>query len=1316
MPFHIYLPQDRLRALANNSALPNRTNGAALFADISGFTTLTEGLRNALGSRRGAEELTRRMESVYSTLIGEIERHGGSVISFAGDSMLCWFDEAGIEEEVEERSSAAALAVACGLSLQRAMRVFAKITLPDTSTTALTLKVAIASGAARRFIVGDPNIQRIDALAGGTIARTARAEHLAQKGEVLIDQATADALGDILIVQEWRTDEGTGERFAVIAGLTGSIETPLLSPLDFGSVSPEELRAWLHHLVYEREQTGQGSLLTEFRPCTTLFIRFTGIDFDADEAEWQLNTFIQQVQKMAARHGGTLMDITIGDKGSYAYINFGVLTTHEDDTRRAVKTALELREAARQFGFLQPLQIGITQGTLRVGAYGGQSRKTFGALGDEVNLAARLMTNAAPNEILISSHVYKAVEQQFSFEPRPPLAMKGKAEPLPVFALTGERKQRAIRLQEPTYSLPVVGREAELQILNEKLDLAQQGKSQAISIVAEAGIGKSRLVAEVIRLARRKGFAGYGGACQSDGINTPYLAWKPIWGAFFDVDPSAPLRKQIRALEGELEDRAPERMQALPLLNSVLDLDIPDNDFTRTLEPQYRKSSLHVLLEDCLRAASQDESLLIVVEDVHWIDALSHDLLEELAKALADCPICFVLAYRPPQLTRLQAPRLEALPQFTKIELHELNRAEAENAIRAKLVQLYPAHTGSVPPQLVDNLMTRAQGNPFYLEELLNYLRDRGLDPRNPADLEKIELPDSMHALVLSRIDQLSEREKTTLRVASIVGRLFRAKWLTGYYPELGSFPQVKAALDALESLDITSLDSTEPELAYLFKHIVTHEVTYESLPFATRANLHEQLANYLESVVGATHESPLLDTIAYHYSRSENKEKQREYLRKAGEAAQKSFANEAALEYYGQLLPLLKDAKKETQIHMRRGQVLELMGKYIEAESNYRAALELSKEDAALKASAQFALGKLNRLRGDYEPALDWLARAKQARMTLEDIAGLAQVLIETGMVLWRKGEYAQVREPLNEGLTLARGAGDKQSTAQALNNLGNVVSDQGDDATARALYEESLALRREMGDKSGIAASLNNLGNLVADQGNNAAARALYEESLALKREMGDKWGIAGSLNNLGNVAFAQGDYSAARALYEESLALGREMGDKWGTAMSLYNLGNVAFAQGDYSAARALQAECLTLAREIGDKSDMAYALFVLGLADLAEHRPEAREHILHSLHLRQEMGKQLQQTSSLIGVAGLVLEEGKPHFAAQLLGAVESALKTLNAVAEPDVKFFHEQTLAAVCEQLGEAAFQSAWEAGAAMTLEEAVKFALEKGAG
>jgi adenylate cyclase len=208
MPIHIYIPQDRLRALANNRSLPERTSGAALFADISGFTALTEALRNTLGPRRGAEELTRRMEAVYSTLIGEIERHGGSVISFAGDSMLCWFDElTPFPDREEGTGDGSALGVACGLSLQRMMRAYAKITLPDKSITGLTLKVAITTGAARRFIVGDPSFQYIDVLAGATVTRTG---HLAQKGEVLIDETTANALGDIVNIQERRHDPESG--------------------------------------------------------------------------------------------------------------------------------------------------------------------------------------------------------------------------------------------------------------------------------------------------------------------------------------------------------------------------------------------------------------------------------------------------------------------------------------------------------------------------------------------------------------------------------------------------------------------------------------------------------------------------------------------------------------------------------------------------------------------------------------------------------------------------------------------------------------------------------------------------------------------------------------------------------------------------------------------------------------------------------------------------------------------------------------------------------------------------------------------------
>ncbi|HEX7974714.1 MAG TPA: adenylate/guanylate cyclase domain-containing protein, partial [Anaerolineales bacterium] len=479
MNLHTYLPQDRLRALARGETLPDRTQGSALFADISGFTPLTENLRTALGPRRGAEELTKHLDAVFAALIAAVEGFGGSVIGFAGDAITCWFDET--------HGPAAPRATACALALQQAMTTFAEITLPNGVSATLALKVTVASGPARRFVVGDPQVHYLDTLAGVTVARSSTAEHLAQKGEVLLDEATVQALGRAVTVREWR-GEKKAERFAVLAQFPNQIPLPVW-PASGPLLAAIDLQGWVHSLVVQREQSGHGSFLTEFRPCVALFVRFLGIDFDAAEAEAQLDAFMRHAQTLTRQYESTLMQLTIGDKGSYFYLNLGALSVHEDDPRRAVKIALELQAAASQLGYLSPLQVGITQGLMLVGTFGGPTRRTYGSMGDDVNLAARLMETAAPGEVLVSGYVQKATANDFVFEPRQPLPMKGKAEPLPVFSVTGERQQRAIRLQEPTYALPMVGRQAELQIVNDKLDLTLHGNSQVIGIAADAGMG-----------------------------------------------------------------------------------------------------------------------------------------------------------------------------------------------------------------------------------------------------------------------------------------------------------------------------------------------------------------------------------------------------------------------------------------------------------------------------------------------------------------------------------------------------------------------------------------------------------------------------------------------------------------------------------------------------------------------------------------------------------------------------------------------------------------------------------------------------------
>jgi class 3 adenylate cyclase/tetratricopeptide (TPR) repeat protein len=1172
----VYIPMDRRQALAHGVSLPDRTHGAALFADISGFTPLTEALVRELGPKRGPEELTRHLNLVFDALISELDRYGGSVINFSGDAITCWFDQ-----------DSGLRATACALAMQAAMARFATVTIPSGVSVSLAMKAAVATGAARRYLAGDPEIQIIDALAGAILDHLAAAEHHAEKGEVVLDPAAVAAVGEVVEFAGWRVDAETEQRFGVVARLREQPEPAPWPPLPLDALSEAQVRPWLLPPVYKQLSSGQGEFLAELRPAVALFLRFGGIDYDHDEnAEAKLDSFIREVQGILKHYEASALQLTIGDKGSYLYAAFGAPLAHEDDAVRAGSAALELRALTPMLDFITHVQIGISQGRMRTGAYGGTTRRTYGVLGDEVNLAARLMQAAAPGQILMSRVARQATGEAFAWESLPDMRVKGKAEPVTIFSLVGPKARRAIRLQEPEYALPMVGRDAELALIREKMELAVKGHGQIIGISAEAGMGKSRLVAEVIRLANKQQLIGYGGECQSYGTNTSYLVWQNIWRAFFDLDMDALPEEQAHALETQLARIDPALVPRLPLLNAVLNplAPIPDNDLTRSLDAKVRKSSLEALLVDCLRARVRDAPLFIVLEDGHWIDPLSHDLLEAVGRAIVDLPVLMVLAYRPPDVQHAEGLRVGQLPHFTGIQLADFTTAEAGRLIRLKLEQFFGAQA-EAPAALVERITSRAEGNPFYIEELLNLLRDRGISPRDSRSLEQLEFPTSLHSLILSRIDRLTESQKTTLKIASVIGRLFKAAMLYGVYPHVGDWERLKKDLDAISRMDLTPMDTPEPELTYLFKHIVTQEVAYESLPYATRAVLHDQIGQYVERTVGEGL-AQSIDLLAYHYDRSENAAKKREYLMKAGEAAQAAYANAAAINYYQRVLPLLPRGE-QVPVMRRLGQVLQLTGKWGEAGSLYHQALELAEQlgDRHAWAECQTAIGELLRLQGKYAEASKSLERAQTEFETLGDQGGVAQALKSAGSVSAQQGDYETARALYQKSLAIFRELDDKPNIANVLNNLGVVARFQGNYMLARFLHEEALGIRRQVGNKQYVCTSLNNLGNVANDQGDHAAARVWQEENLALAREIGDRFAIAGALNNLGNVIRALGDYSAARAMYDESLIIFHELGDRWNIAYLLEDLGGLAALEGLPERALRLVGAASNLRVEIG-----------------------------------------------------------------------------------------------------------------------------------
>ncbi|MBI3368651.1 MAG: AAA family ATPase, partial [Burkholderiales bacterium] len=1003
MALHAYLPQDRLRALARGEALPERCHGTALFADIAGFTALTEALTQGSGQRRGVEELARRINAVHQALIAEVERQGGSVIGFAGDGMTCWFDA----DNPDHALAPSLRALGCAQRMQRAMDGFAQ----------LSVKVGIGSGAAQRLVVGDPAIHRIDLLAGATVARAVLAEGLAAPGEVVVDAATAAALPAPL--GEPRPSDG-GEAFYRVDAAppdAPSDEVPMAPP---PSLDLETLRPWVLPFVFERESAGEGLFATDLRPATALFLRLV----QPDENSAALAEQVALAQRTLQQHGGVLLEVTVDAVGSCLYGNFGAAQVHEDDAARALRAALALRQ--RLDDAAGTLQIGLSSGTLCVGGYGGATRRSFGAIGDEVNLAARLMAQARPGEILVSGRVRQAVADEFAFEARPPIAVKGKAEPMPVFAVAGLQQRRAIRLQEPAALLPMVGRAAETAQLARKLAAALGGRGQVLRIVAEAGMGKSRLLAEGIRLARRAGFIGYGGACRMDGIRTPYLVWQGIWTAFFDLDPALPQRRQRQAVQAALHSHAPEHAEAWPLLGTVLGQDWPDTAFTAALQPQDRKSLLEAVLLRCLQSAAQEAA-----EDGMGL------LLVLLARGIEALPVLLLIAQRPADTetdTNAAIDPLATLAHAESIELTGLSPADVEHIVRAKLALLFPERVGALPRELFERIAARAQGNPFYVEELLNYLHDRGLDPREPRALQALELPTSLHSLVLSRMDRLALSQQRGLKAAAIIGREFKDGELHGYCPTLGSAEAVRADLIELDRLGFTPRQPDAPQPSHVFKHLVTLEVSYESIAHDTRIRLHEDYARY---VVGQYPDQlgALAPQLAHHFERALCRDEAGHYLRKAGEQAAAGFANEEALAYFARALQWLApdDEQARFELLMQRQAILDLLGRHAPQRVDLAELERLAPRlDHAVERQAEVAIerARLDIAVGDYAAAragaLAAITAIEADAPTRERASGLLvdALLLET-RALFFAGQAALARPTLERALALARAGG---------------------------------------------------------------------------------------------------------------------------------------------------------------------------------------------------------------------------------------------------------------------------------------------------
>ncbi len=830
---------------------------AVLFADISGFTPLTTRLATRGGA--GAEELSRLLNDYFGKLLALVASHGGEPLKFAGDALLAlWPTPDGDLALATQRAAACALAIQASLFRYDA-----------GGGTTLSLRVSIAQGSAIgvqlrsgdcwHFVVG-----------GAPLNAVALAQAHAQAGDAVVAACAWSALegraaGSAAGGGAWRLERVDGASLVPMR----LPRWPAEALLRIDGYVPEPIRA--------RLAAGHGKWLAELRQVTVLFAQVAGLDHTAPGWPQRLQAVVDRVQPIVGRYEGFLKEIVIDDKGIGLIVIFGLPPfAHEDDTARGARAALELRDAFTVLGHAGA--IGVTTGRCFCGVVGSDVRREYAVIGDAMNIAARLMEAAtkmpAGHRILCDAGTQHGSAARVEFEVSAPVTVKGKDGPIAV-----ARPVRAIdrRISADTQ---IVGREPERAAIRDALQRTAQGSpAGTLLIMGEAGIGKSRLAAELRRDALDAGVAVLHGGGDAIETATPYFAWRKTFASLLGVetldDPAKRRAEVERWLGPALAPRA-------PLLGALFALDGLDTAQTTELTGQMRANATRELLLECLDRAASARPTCVVLEDAHWFDPWSWSLALHASRRVARLQL--TITSRPiPDPVPAELAELQSDQQCTALALGPLSDAETLAIACRRLGAT--ALLGEIDALI----RTRAAGHPFFAEELAASLRETGVVEfedgvcrfAKGVDVEGLAFPDTVQGLVTSRIDRLPPQEQLVLKVASVIGTAFTVRLLREIHPVRDDMPRLDALLDALRRAALTVLAAPEPDRAYAFNHVITHEVAYDLMLFAQRRMLHQAVAEWYERAY--SDERPeLLALLAHHWSRAGAVSRAVKYLEKS--------------------------------------------------------------------------------------------------------------------------------------------------------------------------------------------------------------------------------------------------------------------------------------------------------------------------------------------------------------------------------------------------------------------------------------------------
>ncbi len=1115
--------------------------GSVAFVDIAGFTKMSE--RLARNGKVGAEEVTDVLGGVFARLLVVAYENGGSLVKFGGDALLLFF--------AEEDHAMRAVRAAYGMRAE--LRSIGRI---QTSAGLVTLRMSVGvnSGTYHLFLAGSSHRELM--MVGPAISDTVLMENTASAGEILVSLPTALALPRSALGAQ--KGEGLLLRRHPGSGVSVPAEPVYRGDeAELATCIPVAVRAHLR----------EGPPDPEHRQVTVAFIHFEGTDEMLIHHEGELTAFaldqlVSTVQEAADRHGVTFLGTDVDRDGGKIILVAGAPDARGDDEERMLLTLRAVADADPSIA----IRIGVNCGPVFVGDVGPSYRRTYTIMGDAVNLAARIMARAEPGEILATQPVLAASGVRFETEALEPFLVKGKKHP--VFA-SRVGKILGSNRSDDLVELALVGRERELDMLRSALKEAAGGRGSLVEITGDAGIGKSRLLQEVRTLAPE--IPSFDVACEPYEASTPYFPLSSLLRGLLGLPADLDDEASAAALQELVRATCPELMPWVPLFGVPLALDIPDTPEVAALEDQYRRERLEGAIGDLLVESAAGPAIA-VIEDAHWMDEASADLVEAVSARMDELPLLLLLARRDPDAESDEDPERHR----SRLALEPLSRDES-----VALVYI-GSEDAPLTPQTVDLLARRSGGNPRYLKAMLHALVESG----GSVD----ELPGSVEALVMAQIDRLPPRERTRLRHLSVLGMSFSEELAVRLLEEEG------LESGAAATRPLQGLLEQDGHGGLRFPNDLVRDVAYGSLPFRRRRDLHARVGDAIAASSGEADAQAAI--LSFHFLYAQRFEDAWRFSREAAERAAAIYANVEGSEFYRRALEAARrlpdtDPRTVSEVHEALGDVQIRLGEYDRAASSFASARRLSGDDRLAQA----------RLLSKEAQAPDWQGRYAQALRTLSRGIGLlrdgadeetvrlrAQLTVQYGGIRYVQGRFRDAIEWCQRAIEEAEASGERDALAHAyyVLDLAYVAVGRVGDAV---WSPKALAIYEELGDLGKQAIVLGNMAALAFWRGSWEESLALWARGRDACLSTGAQVEAAYGTVGIGEILVYQGHLDEAERSLREALRVLRASSVRTIVAFVNGLLGVVEARRGRYETSRFLLDAAREEYRAIGEADHVA-----------------------------------------------------------------------------------------------------------------------------